>query len=73
MVMTEYACFDKTGTLTTEQLKVKAIMLDDRIYKFSRKKLKVNAWVQYKSDINIQLASNKLVIDESEDDSPESK
>lgn len=71
--MTQFVCFDKTGTLTSERLKIKTMMVDDHVYKFSSKRLRVKDWLNYKSNVNIQIQSNKLVPSDSEDESPESK
>lgn len=34
LVMTEYVCFDKTGTLTNGDFRVRAIIIEDTMYKF---------------------------------------
>lgn len=35
LVMTEYVCFDKTGTLTSGDFRVRSIIIEDMMYKFS--------------------------------------
>lgn len=37
--MTEYVCFDKTGTLTSGDFRIRAIIIDDIMYKFSYSQL----------------------------------
>lgn len=43
------------------------MLISDQIYKFSTKKMKINAWKNFKTDIINQIASNQLVVSELED------
>lgn len=44
MAISEFVCVDKTGTLTNHMIKVKTLLLNGQLYKFSRKKLKSGNW-----------------------------
>ncbi|CAD8192211.1 unnamed protein product [Paramecium pentaurelia] len=57
LVMTEYVCFDKTGTLTSGDFRVRSIIIEDMMYKFSQKKIQ-NGWQLYKDNLTQQLKQN---------------
>ncbi|CAK69401.1 unnamed protein product (macronuclear) [Paramecium tetraurelia] len=71
LVMTEYVCFDKTGTLTSGDFRVRSIIIEDMMYKFSQKKIQ-NGWQLYKDNFNQQLKQNpNFRIPEQEENSDE--
>lgn len=70
--MTEYVCFDKTGTLTNGQFQVRAILIEDVMFKFDQKQLSKNSWSIYKENFMQQLKENpNLRIAEVEESSDE--
>lgn len=58
LVMTEYVCLDKTGTLTSGDFRVRAIIIEDMMYKFSHSQLQKNSWGMFKENFQQQIKSN---------------